>query len=205
MSIKGTIICFGDSNTYGYDPQSSGSKRFKADQRWTGILQQKTGFRVINVGKNGRCIPSAREEIEEVCGRLPQWSKEKKPLWLWIMLGTNDILHLPEMTAEKVTERMEHFLKKLLACREVESGEIQIRLIAPVPLKRGEWVKSDRICQESARMSEEYRNLAERLHIDFADAGQWDVELIADGVHFAQSGHEKYARGIVEVLEKQID
>ena len=35
------ILCFGDSNTYGYCPDGSG--RFDADTRWTGLLQKKLG------------------------------------------------------------------------------------------------------------------------------------------------------------------
>lgn len=35
------ILCFGDSNTYGYRPDGSG--RFDADTRWTGLLQKKLG------------------------------------------------------------------------------------------------------------------------------------------------------------------
>ena len=34
-----TILCFGDSNTYGYNPKNG--KRFPYDVRWTGILNEK--------------------------------------------------------------------------------------------------------------------------------------------------------------------
>ena len=41
--MKGTIICYGDSNTYGYDPQSLTGGRYPENICWTGILQEKTG------------------------------------------------------------------------------------------------------------------------------------------------------------------
>ena len=55
------ILCFGDSNTYGYRPDGSG--RFDADTRWTGLLQKK-------LGTNDRIIE------EGLCGRTTVFSDE---------------------------------------------------------------------------------------------------------------------------------
>ena len=55
-----TILCFGDSNTWGFDPESmTGSPypvRHAPDVRWTGVLGRELGegFRVIEEGQNGR-------------------------------------------------------------------------------------------------------------------------------------------------------
>ena len=38
------VICFGDSNTYGYDPRSFLGGRYEADCRWADILAAKTGW-----------------------------------------------------------------------------------------------------------------------------------------------------------------
>ena len=48
------ILCFGDSNTYGYKPDGTG--RFDTDTRWTSLLQKKLGadHRVIEEGLCGR-------------------------------------------------------------------------------------------------------------------------------------------------------
>ena len=48
------ILCFGDSNTWGYEPLVA--RRYPADVRWTGVLQNSLGdgFRVIEEGLNGR-------------------------------------------------------------------------------------------------------------------------------------------------------
>ena len=53
------VICFGNSNTYGYDPCSYLGRRYDADSRWVDILAEKP------VGQSatwGRTV-----------GRLPQW------------------------------------------------------------------------------------------------------------------------------------
>ena len=55
-----TVLCFGDSNTWGYDPEASFGQpfpvRFAHDVRWTGVLARElgTGWRVIEEGQNGR-------------------------------------------------------------------------------------------------------------------------------------------------------
>ena len=49
------ILCYGDSNTYGYNP-ADGS-RFNDTIRWTALLQNNLGsdFEVINDGICDRC------------------------------------------------------------------------------------------------------------------------------------------------------
>ena len=49
-----TILCFGDSNTWGYNP--SNHQHFVSDERWAGVLRNQlgAGFRIIEEGLNGR-------------------------------------------------------------------------------------------------------------------------------------------------------
>ena len=54
-----TVLCFGDSNTYGYDPRGYFGGRYEADSRWVDILAEKTGWTVCNMGQNGREIPTS--------------------------------------------------------------------------------------------------------------------------------------------------
>ncbi len=217
--MEGTLICYGDSNTYGYDPRSFLGGRYPANQRWPELLAAETGWTVLNAGQNGRTIPDSSCEIRRVTSDLPQWAAENEPVWLWIMLGTNDLLQSGAATAEIVTERMERFLRELLVCEEVSErivpeqdrgedgcgqenetsdreegkGLIRLRLIAPAHLHRGEWVESDALCRESEKLDELYRKLAERLGIAFTCAGAWDIPVTFDGVHFSEEGHRKFA------------
>ncbi len=202
MSQKGTIICYGDSNTYGYDPRSFMGGRYEENFRWTEILQKTSGYKVINCGLNGRCTPYYLPEVEAVCSQLHAWKEEPGPVWLWIMLGTNDLLHIPGMTAQGACQRMERFLQKLLACEEVASGAIRLRLIAPVCLQRGQWVETDALCEESRKVGGLYEELAKRLDIAFADAAKWGVELVFDGVHFSEKGNAQFAKGALKLLSE---
>ena len=45
------------------------------------------------------------------------------------------------------------------------------------------------------------RRLAAEQGTAFADAGQWGVSLLFDGVHFSPEGHRAFADGIRRALE----
>jgi len=187
------ILCFGDSNTYGYDPRSYLGGRYPASVRWTALLQA-AGWTVINEGENGRCIPQTDMEArmlgQTVCRRLAEA--------VTVMLGSNDLLRQPCPGAEACAERMERFLTALL-------GEIpascKVLLIAPPPMKAGAWVDDPATLEESQRLAGCYETLARRLGIRFADAGSWNVGLTFDGVHFSEIGHRSFAAGMQKTLK----
>ena len=55
------LLCYGDSNTFGYDPRSYLGGRYPESVRWTALLIAK-GWNVINKGENGRSIPRLEQE-----------------------------------------------------------------------------------------------------------------------------------------------
>ena len=174
------VICFGDSNTFGYDPCSSLGERYDAKFRWVDLLADATGYKIRNNGMNGREIPR-RETVFPGSTDL-----------LVILLGTNDLLQ--GNSASVVTERMEKFLEQLNVDRE------RILLIAPPPLQRGEWVQDEALIAASAALGQNYYNLAQRLGIQFLDSGEWGIPLAYDGVHFTEQGNVRFACRLLEYL-----
>ena len=61
------ILCFGDSNTWGYDPKSG--KRFAWGIRWTSIVQEELGFDKYHVIEEGLCGRTTVFEDELRAGR----------------------------------------------------------------------------------------------------------------------------------------
>lgn len=90
-----SILCFGDSNTFGTNPSGG---RWPRNQRPPGILQERlgSGFYVIEEGLGGRTA-AAEDFLEgDKNGRrhLPVALRSHRPLDLVIlMLGTNDLKH----------------------------------------------------------------------------------------------------------------
>lgn len=175
------IICFGDSNTYGYDPRGYFGGRYDADSRWVDILARETGWTVCNMGQNGREIPSAAPAFLDDTNLLI------------VMLGTNDLLR--GRSPEQATERLERFLSGISLDRS------KILLIAPPPVTLGAWVPSQQLIDESHAFARLCQTLAEQMGIHFADAGKWDIPLAYDGVHFTEQGHRAFAAGLLEELK----
>ena len=64
------VICYGDSNTYGYDPRSWLGGHYDADSRWVDILAAETGWTVRNWGEPGQEIPPAAPALPAGTDRL---------------------------------------------------------------------------------------------------------------------------------------
>lgn len=187
--MRRRIMCYGDSNTYGYDPRSYLGGRYPKSVRWTGRLEAD-GWEVFNQGENGRSIPQLDFEIESAVRSV----QEVRPDILTVMLGSNDLLQRPGFAAGVCGERMERFLTAFLGKAS------EILLIAPPPMEPEDWVPDERLLIASRRLADHYKELARRLNIHFADAGTWNVELTYDGVHFSESGHQAFADNLLKVL-----
>lgn len=175
------VICFGDSNTYGYDPRSYFGGRYDADSRWVDILAVETGWAVYNMGQNGREIPSS----------APFFPADTD--LLIAMLGTNDLLQ--GRSPEQAAERLERFLSSVSMDRK------KILLIAPPPVALGAWVPSQQLIDDSHAFAQLCQALAEQIGIRCADAGKWDIPLAYDGVHFTEQGHKAFAARLLEELK----
>jgi len=181
------ILCIGDSNTYGYDPRGPFGARYGADTRWTELLD---GWEAINCGQNGLCIPRA-PEFPDAAALLRRF----RPLdAVMLMLGSNDLLC--GASAETAARRMEALLRFVAA----EAGDARVLLVAPPPMRLGDWVPSRALIDESARLAAAYRRVAEAAGVAFADAGAWGVALCFDGVHFSPEGHAAFAAGLSAAL-----
>lgn len=183
------ILCFGDSNTWGFDPRSFFGERYDAADRWPERLAELTGYEIINEGANGRIIPRNPYVLRTLQKHAPV------DLFL-VMLGTNDLLQGAD--AETAAQRMELFLKDLLPhCPNV-------LLIAPPPMKRGAWVPTDGLVDGSYRLADAYREVADRLDIPYVDTREWKIELCFDGVHFTEDGHRAFAKNLKKVLDSHL-
>ena len=171
------IICFGDSNTYGYDPRGYWGGRY--DHPWPEILSEMLGCIVENWGENGRMIPvNAQDYLVDAD-------------LLIVMLGTNDLLQ--GASPEAVCDRMEQFLHSL--------DRERVLLLAPPTMKLGAWVPDQGLVDDSNSLSDHYQTMARRLDIRFVDAMQ-GIPLAYDGVHLTEEGHRAFAERLIKHLHK---
>lgn len=202
MEKTGSLICYGDSNTYGYDPQSYINSRYPKELRWTGIIDLESSWKVENYGLNGRTIPGNESQIRAVKDILCMYGKEDVPVLFLVMLGTNDLLTDSPPDAGKAAARLEYFLEQIMQTDPVQNGTVKIRLIAPPVLKPGGWIESDRQIAESERFGEQLELSAKRLKIAFTNAGNWALPVVSDGVHLSEEGHRRFAEEIMKALKE---
>ena len=175
------VICYGDSNTYGYDPRSWFGDRY--DQNWPKLLAEKTGWDISNRGENGREVPRMSVSFPEDITLLI------------VMLGTNDLLQ--NRSVDLIRNRMESFL----VSQNLTSGKIL--LLAPPPMALGAWVENSELLRERHRLAMELCDLAEGLGTLFADPGDWNIPLAYDGVHLTQEGHQVFADRLFDYLKEK--
>lgn len=187
------ILCFGDSNTYGYDPRSYYGSQYGPEDRWVDILAKKLGCKVVNAGENGREIPRRSAELQ----RFSLMLANQKPVdLLLIMLGGNDLLQ--GNTVEAVVMRMTYFLKQL----ELEPS--RILLIGPPPFQLGQWVPTEELVESSVELNHAYQSLAERLGTSYVDSGGWDLPMAFDGAHLTEQGHRRFAEELARFILSDI-
>ena len=172
------ILCFGDSNTYGYDPRVYLGGRYDKANRWPDILGQLTGCEVFNDSMNGRAIPRHSMELKLFDGTLERVA----PDMMIVMLGTNDVV--TGASAAETRARMAAFLDR------IPKG-IKLMIIAPHPVIKGVWVEDEHIIEESWQLADEYRALAKERSILFEDGV--DLPISHDGVHLSEEGHHVLA------------
>jgi lysophospholipase L1-like esterase len=202
------VLCFGDSNTWGYDPVTK--KRFPGNVRWTGVLQAAlgSGFRVIEEGLNGRTTVWEDPVEGDKMGRrhLMPTLESQAPLDLVIlMLGTNDTKRRYSAPAVDIASGLGVLLDivaRSTAGREDKAPPVLV--VAPVPLtKLTEFAPMFEGGAEKSRMlAPLYAEVAKTHGCPFFDAGKVIACSDADGLHFEASAHKALGEALAREVKK---
>ncbi len=181
------ILCYGDSNTYGYDGTDPFGGRLPENIRWPELLGRSLGCECLNCGLNGRRVPRFPRSID---ADLRLLSRAREGDLIIVMLGTNDLLcgAGPEETAN----HMKHFLEKLKEVRPY----CMVLLTAPPPA----CIDGEDYSSAFAELVEAYSAAAQELGVCFADATQWQIPTAGDGVHFSERGHRLFALKMGQII-----
>lgn len=136
-----TILCYGDSNTYGFNPLNK--LRWPEDVRWTGILRELLGgnYRIIEEGCNGRTAACTPEEEPWKDGRdyLKACLNSHKPLdAVVLMLGLNDLKTRFALSPEEIAGGIGWMLHTTAEFLEEKQGSVPyILLVSPHEIGEG--------------------------------------------------------------------
>ena len=212
--MKKRIICFGDSNTWGYNP-TNGS-RYDENTRWPMVLQKLLGdeYQIIEEGQNGRTIANADPwEWGCKCGMdyiLPMVESHKPFDLLIIMLGSNDLkakFHLP---AGDIAGSLQNMLMKTVSYLKYQCG-IQPKILIVSPPYLGDDLASsgfapffdvESAIDNSKHLSYWYELVAKQFECDFFDASTVCKAGNVDCLHLMEEGHKDLAEGIYRYISR---
>jgi lysophospholipase L1-like esterase len=222
---KKTIVCFGDSNTWGYVPandrtESEIAERYPYHARWPGILSELLGneYHVIEEGLSGRTT-----SINDVLGKYRDGAKylgvsltTHKPVdLLIIMLGTNDTKRRFPISSQGIAKGIEKLIRVARSgsvARSggfgLEGGHPKILIVSPIRI-REEVLESflrlefdQNSIQKSQELAELFFDVARRRHCYYKNAAVYAEASDIDGIHMDAENHQKMADAIaVKVLE----
>jgi len=192
------LICYGDSNTYGYDPRGYLGGRYPEEVRWINRL----GFEgeTVNLGLNGRTIPHDAGSIERAVMNISANVNPEDENCLWIMLGTNDLTSMNNPSADEAADRMRGLLAALMEQEPWKSNPQNVLIITPPDMHEGYFVYDDRTPAESLRLGETYSKAAEEFGVRCADLTGHDIPIAPDGVHLTEEGNAVLAKLLREYI-----
>ena len=201
------ILCFGDSNTWGYDPATE--DRFDDQTRWTGVLQAALGadFTVIEEGLNGRTTVwnDPIEGYKNGHDYLVPCLETHRPLDLVVlMLGTNDLKRRFSLSAYDIAQGVAVLLRAISYSKAGHDGHApRVLLLAPPPVAKltgfGEMFEGSEA--KSLRLGQHYRAVAVEYNVAFLDTSTVIRSSDLDGIHFEAEEHAKLGRAVAhEVL-----
>ena len=203
-----TVLCFGDSNTYGYIPGSQG-ERYSAEIRWPKQLGALLGkeYEVVEEGLNGRTTAFGDNIEPYRCGLdhiLPCLLSHAPVDLLIIMLGVNDTKDRYHVRAEEIGYGLEELIMKVAGYYHFQAQTPEILVVAPVPLgDMDQGIEfSERSRRESQLLPGIFEETAQRFGCAFFDAGSVIRELGCDNIHFTPEDHRLLARALEPLVRK---
>lgn len=201
-----TIMCFGDSNTWGYPPE--GGSRYARDVRWTGVLQNELG--------------NENYVIEEgLCGRNTVWDdpieghknglKHLVPLLhshapldlIVIMLGTNDLKNRFSVSALDIAWSVGRLVDTVRKSETPYTGPApEVLVICPPPL--ADMSKSpfaDILIggeEKSKQLATAFKAYCGENNIEMLNAGEIIQSSEVDGIHFSADEHLKLGKAVAK-------
>ncbi len=207
------ILCYGDSNTYGYNPQNG--LRYPKDVRWPGYLQlllnnAPDAYTVIEEGCNGRTTVTEdpNEPWKNGLDYLKPCLNSHKPLDIVIlMLGTNDLKEYFHKTASQIATDAGVLVDNIKSFTASKQGYIPTVILVSPP-QVGEDMPnspfsnsfSPRSLAESKSFAKYFKAVAEEKGCIFFDAASCVEASKEDSLHLTASGHMALAEALYQVI-----
>ena len=197
------IVCYGDSNTFGFNPKDG--SRYDENIRWTDLLQKNLGaeYEVLNEGMCDRTgfVNNPKGFIFSAPQHFPEFISQSENIDLLILwIGTNDLQFLYNISSDKMGKGLEDMIK--LAQTKAKN----IIIIPPVIL-------DERIldgyfrCQfdeisitKSIEVENLYKAVAKKYCCKLFDVNEFVKPSDFDGLHYDEISHKIIADKLYDFI-----
>jgi len=194
-----SVLCFGDSLTWGYIPGTG--ERMPFEKRWPGVLQINLGndIRVIEEALNGRTTVWDDSFQPYKNGRtfLPMLLESHSPIDLFIlMLGVNDLQSYRKLKATDAARGCRSLVQIVQKSRCGPKGEMpEILLVSPPALGQSagfqQMIFYEGAMEESRKLPGLYEEISKLMDCKFFDASKIITTSNIDGIHLDEEGNRK--------------
>jgi lysophospholipase L1-like esterase len=201
------ILCYGDSNTFGWDPEES--RRPDRDKRWPGVLEKELGadYHVIEEGLPGRTTVFYDPVMDLISGLdyLYPCLYSHQPLdMIIVMLGTNDLKYLFNAAPFDVFQGLERIVKTVLYFEsDLSEMRPKLFLVSPVHIiaPKAQFIDMFRGAEEkSLGLAAQVKALTVKYDTLYLNAADIIKPSPADGIHFNIASHQILGKRVAEMV-----
>jgi lysophospholipase L1-like esterase len=205
-----TILCYGDSNTWGYVPGTG--RRYGRHERWPGVLQDNLGpeFLIIEEGLNSRTTildDPTRGPGRNGLAYLGPCLDSHAPLDLVILLlGTNDLKHRFGFSAFDIATNVATLVGVVQKSCSGSGGAAPLVLLLSPPHVGPLTALAEIFAgaeAKSRQLDGHYQAVAQQTGCYFFDVAEAVVASAVDGVHWEAEQHAALG-GRVGALVREI-
>ena len=207
-----TVLCYGDSNTYGFVPETG--MRYPKNVRYPGRLQELLGdgYHVIEEGCNGRTTihDDPIDGWKNGLDYLRPCLNSHKPIDIvTLMLGSNDLKERFHLTAKEISDGVSVLLDVITSFTLEKQGFVP-RIVLISPPRIGQGIKSspfygafdENAIERSKEFPVFYKAVAEKYGCIFLDAAEYVEPSAFDSLHLTAEGHEILAQKLYDCICK---
>lgn len=199
-----TILCYGDSNTWGHNPITQ--ERYPLEQRWVTRLARDLGpdYLVIPEGLNSRTTawpdPVEGEHKSGKSTLIPILESHHPIDVVVLLLGTNDLKHRFGLSAWDIAQSAQKLVKMIQGSGCGPNGRPpRVLLIAPPPTRAAGTRFKDTFAgsdEKSRQLAHFFKQVAVEQGCGFLDAGLHVSSSRVDGIHLDASEQPKLAAAV---------
>lgn len=206
--MEKTVLCFGDSNTWGAPPGMGW--RYSTNERWPMLLDKLLGqqFRIIEEGLPGRTTVHDDPfdgPVKNGIKYLEPCLISHQPDLVILLLGTNDLKSRFNLSAYDISmgaNTCARSCQDFVLHEQVRRPEVLLMSPPRVYEVSEHSMSFAGAAEKSIGLAEQYSKRAQELDCHFFDTGSVVESNKEEGIHWDATEHHKLADALALVVQK---